>query len=226
MEILRQIENIDIRHPIIQKKLLYLYFNSIVHILYMKKYTLLTLLLIAMVTNISCDNQQPPQNNDYNSAQTIRDMEAAYDDIIDLVVQGYKNHWDEIATETLSVSSVFKYCPPSAGFAKTDINGDGIKELLLGDYFIDNGGQYLIYDIYTIKPDNGEIIHLLHGGERDHFTIDKKGNIEERGSNSAEDSFIKHYSIQRSSLKEYKREPFSDEEIMEITISPFYAMAK
>lgn len=119
--------------------------------------------------------------------------ETGYADIVSFIVIGYQIHWAEGGPEELGLSSVYSYCSPYAGFAMQDINGDGLKELLIGDQFED--GSYTLYDIYTINPKDASLIHLAKGGERDRFVINGSGVIIETGSNSADDSFTRGFTI-------------------------------
>ena len=114
--------------------------------------------------------------------------EIGYADIVSYIVQGYQCRWITMDPENQGLSAVYRYCSPTAGAAIQDINGDGLKELLIGD---DIDGTVLLYDIYTINRKDASLIHLAKGGERDTFTINGSGTIIENGSNSAFDSFTK-----------------------------------
>lgn len=143
--------------------------------------------------------------------------EIGYADIVSFIIQGYQTLWAEGGPEELELSSVYSYCSPTAGAAIQDINGDGIKELLIGD---DIDGTVLLYDIYTINPKDASLIHLAKGGERDTFTINGSGVIVENGSNSAFDSFTKAYTIKNGKLKELKDQAW-EEDLMKIDLDSF-----
>lgn len=124
--------------------------------------------------------------------------EIGFADLVSFLVQGFQCKWDGMSPEDQGLSSVYSYNSKYAGFTIKDINGDGIKELLIGDQFED--GETTLYDIYTIYPEDGSLIHLAKGGERDSFVITGNGTIVEHGSNSAFDSFEKGFVIKEGNL--------------------------
>ena len=130
----------------------------------------------------------------------IENGKIGYADIVSFLVQGFQCGWDGMSPEDQGLSPVYSYCSEYAGYAIRDINGDGIDELLIGDCFED--GLYSLYDIYTINPDDGSLIHLAKGGERDRFMVNGAGVITEAGSNSAADSFCKGFIIRNGHLEE------------------------
>lgn len=124
--------------------------------------------------------------------------ETAYSDIVSYIVEGFQSHWEDACPQEMDLSSVYTYCSPYAGFAQTDIDGDGFDELLIGDQFED--GSYLLYDICCFSKKDGSLIHLASGGERDTFTVREGGVIVESGSSSACDSFVKGFKIEDDKL--------------------------
>lgn len=151
----------------------------------MKKILLPVLLLLAA----ACSSRKTNGTTD-----NLEACEIAYSDIVGYIVTGYRCHWDECSPEDMYLSDVYRYESVCGAFARKDINGDGIEELLLGDDF--GEGRYALYDIFTMNPKTGDIIHLMSGGERDNYVINGSGLIVERGSNSASDSFTKCYRIE------------------------------
>lgn len=146
--------------------------------------------------------------------------EIGYSDIVSFIVVGYQIHWEEGGPEVLDLSSVYSYCSPYAGFAMKDINGDGIKELMIGDQFED--GSYALYDIYTINPKDASLIHLAKGGERDRFVINGSGIIVETGSNSADDSFTRGFTISGGELVPVDA---WDDDLMALELEKFVPLA-
>jgi len=128
---------------------------------------------------------------------------TGYDDLISFIVEGYQMHWDGFTPENLGLSYIYRYESPYGGFEKTDLNGDGTDELLIGDQLED--GNYQIYDLFTFDKTTGDIIHLFSGGERNWCTINGSGVIIESGSNSANKSFTKYYVIKNLKLKKLGR---------------------
>lgn len=127
-----------------------------------------------------------------NSRDFSEYCETAYSDIISSLVIGYQTHWEEGSPESLGLSPVYGCESAYGAFAQQDINGDGIKELLIGDCF-ENGG-YVLYDIFTFDKRKGDVIHLLCGGEEDTYTLNGQGVV--IGNTGS-------FKIGKSSLKKY-----------------------
>lgn len=149
---------------------------------------------------------------------------TAYSDLVSFICQGYQSGWDAMSPEDQGLSQVYSYSSEYAGFAEQDINGDGIPELLIGDQFEDGG--YFLYDIYTINPADGSLIHLAKGGERDTFKINGDGIIIEDGSNSAFDSFRKAFKIEGGKLAELEDDNAGwEDSLMKLELNKFAGMA-
>lgn len=149
---------------------------------------------------------------------------TGYDDRISFIVEGYQMHWEGFSPENLELSYIYKYESPCGGFAKHDLDGDGVEELLLGDQF--ENGDYQIYDIFTFNKSTGDIIHLFCGGERDWCTFNGSGVIIETGSNSADDSFTNCYVIKNLKLKKLgKRQPVT-QDLLALDMDRFINYAK
>ncbi len=78
----------------------------------------------------------------------------------------------------------------SLGYAVKDIDGDGTEELLFGDMNADTTGTPL-YDLYTIQ--NGEMIHVFDGWDRNRYYLTTDGGFLRQASNSAFNSFTAYY---------------------------------
>ena len=84
---------------------------------------------------------------------------TAYDDIISYIVQGYQSHWAEgMSPENYGLSPEYLKESAHAGFCKTDIDGDGIIDLVLGEQFPE--GPTAVYDLLTIDSVTLDIRHL------------------------------------------------------------------
>ena len=152
----------------------------------------LLFILLAVIALTGCGNNR--NNGKTSSAEDmVENGKIGYADIVSFLVQGFHCRWEGMSPEERGLSPVYSYNSPYAGYTIKDIDGNGIDELLIGDMF--ENGDYFLYDIYTINPKDGTIIHLADGGERDRFKINGNGVIIEEGSNSAFDSFQKGYSI-------------------------------
>lgn len=144
---------------------------------------------------------------------------SAYDEMIASVKNGIEDHWQKTSPDEIGVSPVYQYCAPSLGYARLDVDRDGIVELLLGDNM---GGEseYAVYDIFTFDAENGAVKHLACGGERDWYNFNGSGIVCRHGSNSAFDSFSKYYRIEASELVELQDEAVQ-EDLMNIEFKAF-----
>ena len=137
-----------------------------------------------------------------------------YDNIVSSIRKGFDDEWQTKSPEELGVSYIYQYRSPSMGYAKTDINEDGVMELLLGDSM--DG----IYDIFTYNAEEGKVKHIFCGGERDKIRFSGSWVIIREGSNSASDSFTKYYRLISNELTEQKGNSI-EEDYREITLESF-----
>ena len=107
----------------------------------------------------------------------------------------------------------------NAGYAITDLNGDGLDELAVGK--IRDDGTCEIYDLYTSYEDSAW--HIAAASERDHFYVTNRNTIVEEGWNSAFTSSRVFYNISNGLLnvidayknesgKNYKMKDYTAEE--------------
>ncbi|MCQ2143886.1 MAG: hypothetical protein MJY56_07445 [Bacteroidales bacterium] len=179
-----------------------------------------TVLAAAVLILASCSNGTQKMSKE----EAVGYGEIGYSDIISYIVVGYQTGWEDMdPADEMGLSNVYKYSSPYCGFARKDINKDGIPELLIGDKFED--GSVVLYDIYTIQPTDAFLIHLACGGERDRFTVTHSGTIIEEGSNSASDSFTKAYRIKKGKLVEMKKVTL-DNCPMDIVMENFESLAR
>lgn len=148
--------------------------------------------------------------------------EIGYADIVSFIVQGFQCHWDSMNPEDQGLSPIYRYESPYAGYVETDIDGDGVKELLIGDEFED--GNVILYDIFTISRKDASLIHLASGNERDMFTVTGEGIIVEDGSNSAFDSFTRGFRLKNGNLDEVKNQAWH-ETAMKLNLENFKELA-
>lgn len=144
-----------------------------------------------------------------------------YDEIVSYVRKGLDNGWKTMSPGDIGLSSVYGYHTSAFGFARKDINDDGIVELLLGESMGHTGNdEYVIYDFFTFDSDNGNVKHLCSGGERDRFTFYTRGIIKEEGSNSAFDSFAQYYELKNNKMVKIEPDTVADDR-MGIDLEPF-----
>ena len=185
-----------------------------------KKHILITTALLLLTAAVLCLAylQRRAKVADIISDEAEWDLKDAaatpmncYADIIKLIIEGYEDGWEKFKPEDKGLSTVYSYSSEYAGYAVKDIDGDGVEELIMGDQFED--GNYQIYDIYSINKEDQSLIHLASGGERDTFAVNSEGVIIETGSNSAEDSFQKAYTISNGALVPLEDQAWNDSQL-------------
>lgn len=124
---------------------------------------------------------------------------SCYDLLIDQIQSGLLNGFDNEGMQ-MDISSCFftNTTYGALGYAKKDINNDGIKELILGDNGDGTSGS-IIYDIYSIN-EKGELCHVLDGWERNRYYLCEDGTIANEGSNGADESTYVYYKYDSTSL--------------------------
>ena len=147
----------------------------------MKRIATILLSLLA-VAGCGCRNGRST-----SSTETLESSQATYSDIVSFIVKGYQCGWAGMDFDEMgSLSQTYISCAPDYGYAETDINGDGVKELLIGS--IDEDGTYRIFDIWTVNPDDGTLVHLAGGDDRDWFVVNGDGVIIESTVNVRQSS--------------------------------------
>ena len=91
------------------------------------------------------------------------------------------------------------------GYQYLDLNGDGYSELLIGRV-----DDYAVYDLFTQQ--DGSVIHVLSGGERDVFTLVGEGygylEIKETASGAADLTHIMFYMLDPVEAEMYREVSF------------------
>lgn len=101
---------------------------------------------------------------------------------------------DENALEEMTgkgYSYVYRYEPASIGYAIQDVDGDGVKELLIGE------GEN-IYDLFTIVQ--GKVVHVNASGERYMLSLCTDGPLREVASGSAFDTTYSYFTLRDGKL--------------------------
>lgn len=183
----------------------------------MKKRVVLILTILAVLCGVLAGGLLWNKEDKLDGIDCNEASEIAYSDIISEIVVGYQTHWSETSPEDSGLSSVYRYESEYGSFARKDIDGDGIEELLIGDDFGD--GTYQLYDIFTFDSNKRSPVHILSGGERDSFVLSGSGIIVESGSSSAFESFVRYYKIENAAAKEYSG--LVEEDLMALQFEKF-----
>ena len=92
------------------------------------------------------------------------DAASAYSDILDMFYYKILTGWD--CTEDVSYMFYWDYSSvkslSDAGYALTDLDGNGVPELLVSP--VEDAGNGMIYDLYAFV--DGKIVHTASSGER------------------------------------------------------------
>lgn len=155
------------------------------------------------------EEEEPEKEEETEEEETLYTDEAieedgvyAYSDVLEEIFGVYHDGYD--------YSVEYKYFPigmqerimydegnflDDVGFAMTDISGDGIPELLIGEDMGFDKGYTLIYGCYTRK--NGEVIRTFEGWARNSHSWMGDGHFCYQGSDSAWSSLFGEAHISR-----------------------------
>lgn len=126
------------------------------------------------------DNKEPTINQ--NVVDKVNIDYSCYDDLIETITLGLKNGFTVEQMNDLPISTCFYNSFFTIGYTRIDIDGNGVEELIFGEYGEDSFGT-VIYDIYTIS--NGEMLHTVFGWERNFYYLCGNGIIGNYGSGGA-----------------------------------------
>ena len=86
--------------------------------------------------------------------------------------------WDfeRCEAEEISYLTAFPANANKLGYTILDLDDNGTAELIISD-------GNMIYDLYTVK--DGDLLHLISGGERDTYELCEENSIRNIGSNGA-----------------------------------------
>ena len=77
------------------------------------------------------------------------------------------------------------------GYALKDIDGNGVRELLIGENYDGSEEGTVLYDMYTIR--DGELLHVFDGWDRNRYYLCTNGNFINEGSSGAMQSNTAYY---------------------------------
>ncbi len=124
---------------------------------------------------------EPPTEPSAQPPQTMGeagDPEAAYGEILAKYVTAIEEGWDfsRCDREDINVTVSNLESPTDLRYALLDLDRDGTEELLISD-------GSLIYDLYAVEE--GQVIHVLRGAERNAYALTRDMLILNTGSNGA-----------------------------------------
>ena len=126
-------------------------------------------------------------------SSAAEDVRTLYHPILEkyvTAIQQQKNP-GECSEDDISLLTGFLTDLNQLGWYLTDLDGNGTDELI-----VSNGD--VIYDLYTIE--NGTVVHVLTGVERDTYWLCDNGIIKNCGSNGAASTIYGMYRLSGSNL--------------------------
>ncbi len=104
------------------------------------------------------------ENAETDDTGGTEDMTSIYSEILDMFYYRIMTGWD--GTEDVSYMFCWDYSSvkslSDAGYALTDLDGNGVPELLVSP--VEDAGNGMIFDLYACV--DGEIVHTATSGER------------------------------------------------------------
>jgi len=120
-----------------------------------------------------------------------------YADLIKDVKKACKAGMKDSDIDKLNISYVFSLSANTLGYAKIDLDNNGVDELIFGETEAD--GRNTVYDIFTSV--DGKLKKVASGGERNTYIICKDNIIKNNASNSAASGSINFYKLSNAKLK-------------------------
>ncbi len=77
------------------------------------------------------------------------------------------------------------------GYTLKDVDGNGVRELLIGENWGDSEAGTVLYDMYTIR--DGKLLHVFSGWDRNRYYLLTNGNFINQGSSGAMQSSEAYY---------------------------------
>lgn len=135
----------------------------------------------------------PAEKTQDMKVDSADDAASAYAGILDMFYYKILGGWDQ--TEDVSYMFYLDYTSPKtlsdAGYALTDLDGNGVPELLVST--VDAAGEGMIYDLYAIA--GNEVVHAATSGERYCYYLCEDDTVYYWGSSGASISTQINYGI-------------------------------
>lgn len=144
------------------------------------------------------DTEEAVDDSSLEVKETIEAGGMSADDVERYMSEGLTNNWEDLEPADLGLSSYYKKCSPTLGYARRDLDGDGREDFVIGENVGENAS--VIYDIFTTDSD-GNFIHLASGKENDVYYI-YDGRFFEMNSVDQNNPYIKAFAIKDAHLVE------------------------
>ncbi len=86
----------------------------------------------------------------------------------------------------------------SIGYILKDVDGNGVRELLIGENYGEPDAGTVLYDMYTIR--DGKLLHVFDGWDRNRYYLCSNGNFMNEGSGGAMLSSTSYYIYAKGDL--------------------------
>ena len=150
---------------------------------------------------IQTQSAEPPvQQSDANAAETGGDDAAAYSSVIEKYRTAFETGnsknaeyaWDNGLSEMMAYSS-------AVGYALEDLDGNGIRELIIAGMGTSDFSERNIYDLYTLE--NGAPVPIATSFARMRYYLQSDNSIRYEGSSGAAYTNIVRSRLNGSSLE-------------------------
>ena len=156
-------------------------------------------------------NIQGTKGSTYYKGQGMKGKDL-YQDILKKHVIAVKEKWNSVKLEEENMSYMYNVINKTSknalnkiGYIYSDINADGIDELLIGE--ISNGAwKGIIYDIYTMV--NRKPQHVASGGSRDRYYVCDDTFVCREYSSGANESGVNVYCLVENSTELFPQVSF------------------
>ena len=156
------------------------------------------------------------------TTEAARTIPEPYASVIGQYHTALKNGWDaaqvmEAGLNYMVADSFFEAPMEDIGYAVTDLDGDGIEELIVGTLKEDSFYGKLIFSLYTLD-DEGSPLLLIDSTERNRYYYAGDIRFANIGSSSWNDSFVTTLKLENKELVDmtYTTDP-TDYVQMELT---------
>lgn len=138
--------------------------------------------------------------------------EKLYKEVLKKHITAIKEKWDSAKLEKENMSYMYNVINSSnknalnkIGYIYSDVNGDGIDELLIGE-IAEGALKGIVYDMYTMVDRKTK--HVVSGGNRNRYFVCENGFISNEYSSGAKESGIRTYFLTENSTELFPQVSF------------------